>query len=353
MHRPLVGFAVTSFLALAAPAHGAEVTLWAQGTPTTAASHRLMVPADLVSVTYDRRVTGPGYVATAGAELERLDTATTLDGVFTGPASGRELLLTGAAVTLRSAALTVDDRTPPLAEVSLPNRASGTLTVPVTASDAGVGLERVVATIDGTVAATAAFGACAELTPADATIDRALGADCPGTGKQTLSIDTTTFANGERDLRIRTLDAAGNRQDFLWGLQIENAVVAGTGTVTPEPTPIVQGPHVRPEPSPTPSPTPEGGILSDQAVRYTTRDFLRIPRRPRLSKAGTLTLIARCPLTKPCALRVTLTRSGRTLGRGRVTVKPGKTKKLTIKLRRRGEMRVTVAGYPGVVIRVR
>jgi hypothetical protein len=58
-------------------------------------------------------------------------------------------------------------------------------------------------------------------------------------------------------------------------------------------------------------------------------------------------------LTKPCALRVTLTRSGRTLGRGRVTVKPGKTKKLTVKLRRRGEMRVTVAGYPGVVIRVR
>ena len=81
-----------------------------------------------------------------------------------------------------------------------------------------------------------------------------------------------------------------------------------------------------PTATPTPTATPEGGILGDQATRYTTRDFLRIPSRPRVSKAGTLTFTARCPLATTCALRVSLTRAGKTVGRGRVTVKPGKTR---------------------------
>ena len=290
MHRSLVGLALLSFFAAAAPAQAGLVTFWVPGTPSTSTSHRLTVPADLVSVSYDRVVTGPGYVATAGAELERLDTAGTLDGVFSAPATGRELLLSGATITLRSAALTVRDDTPPTAQVSLPNRASGTLSVPVDAADTGVGLASVTATIDGAAAASATFGGCAELTPADATIDRSLGADCPAVAKTTLAIDTTTFANGQHDLLIRTLDAAGNKQDFLWGLRIENAVATATptATATPEPTPIVQGPHVMPTATPTPTATPEGGILGDQATRYTTRDFLRIPSRPRASKASTL-----------------------------------------------------------------
>jgi hypothetical protein len=82
-----------------------------------------------------------------------------------------------------------------------------------------------------------------------------------------------------------------------------------------------------------------------------------------VSKTGTLTFTARCPLTKTCSLRVNLTRSGKTLGTGRVTVKSKKTAKLTLKLTKAAraslkkkapqDMRVTVAGYTGVVIKVR
>lgn len=253
MHRSLAGLAVLPFLALTSAAHGAPVTLWVQGTPITSTAHRFTVPADLVSVSYERRVTGPGYVASAGGELERLDTATTLDGVFSAIATGRELLLSGGSITLRSAALTVDDSTRPTAQVSLPNRASGTLSVPVDAADTGVGLASVIATIDGAPAANAAFGVCAELSPGDGTIDRALGGDCPASAKATLTIDTTKFANGTRDLLIRTVDAAGNHQDFLWGLKIENAIAEPTPepTVTETATPIVQARH-------TPTPTRAG-----------------------------------------------------------------------------------------------
>lgn len=388
MHRSLVGLLVLPFLALATPAHGAEVTLWAcagpggtglgkgpivtaqtssgdcLGTPLSSTSLRMTVPADLVSVSVDRRAQGPGYVATAGGELERIDDASMRDGVLAGPASGRELVLSGGTTTLRSAALTVDDSTRPTATVALPNRASGTLSVPVDAADTGVGLASVIATIDGAPAASAAFGVCAELSPGDATIDRAFGGDCPASAKTTLSIDTTKFASGDRTLLIRTTDAAGNRQDFFWGLKIDNPVVeqpTAEPAATETATPIVQARHTpSPTPTPTPTATPEGAVLSEEAVRYTTRDFLRIPSRPRISKRGTLTFTARCPLTKTCALRVSLTWAGKTLASGRVSVRPGKTKQLTLKLskaalKRRGtqDMRVTVAGYRGVAIRVR
>lgn len=422
MHRSLVGLALLPFFAVVAPAQAADVTYWACHGPSGAAlgttgivtagavtgscdapatalradSLRLATRADLVSLSIDRKVSG-AYTATAGAELERFEAGGSTDGVFAAPATGRELLLTGA-VELRSAALTVRDTVAPTVQVGgLPNRASGTLSLPVEAGDTGVGLATVVATLDGAPAADAAFGVCAELSPADATIDRALGADCPATGAKTLAIDTTKFANGTHELLIRTTDAAGNKQDFRWTLRIDNAVETATPTATasptatatasptatatasptptatatatptetptPTPTPIVQQPHSpTPTPSPTATPTGEIGILGDEATRYTTRNFLSIPKRPHASKTGTLTFTARCPLTKTCSLHVSLTRSGKTLGTGRVTVKPKQTAKLTLKLtksahtalkRRAQDMRLTVAGYSGVVIKIR
>ncbi|MBE2318774.1 hypothetical protein DVA67_022555 [Solirubrobacter sp. CPCC 204708] len=342
MHRSLVGLVALSALAVAAPAQGAEVTFRAS-QPMTGASLRLTVPADLTHVSYERKVTGR-FVATAGRELERLDGPA--EGVFSGPASGRELLLEAETIELRSAALTVTDDTAPTLEVPRPSRASGTLELPVSAADAGVGLERVVATIDGQPVASAAFGACTELTPADATIDRALGVDCPARGTQTLRFDTARFNGEQADLVLLVTDAAGNHAVATWPMTFEN--------------PTVQGPHVRP---PAPAPTGELEILGEQEARYTTRSFLRIPSRPRVSKAGTLTLTARCPLTQTCTLPVTLTRAGKRVASGRVSVRPNGTKRLTLKLSRAARaslerrapqtMRLKVAGYASVALRVR
>ncbi|MDA0182748.1 hypothetical protein OJ997_20720 [Solirubrobacter phytolaccae] len=249
---------------------------------------------------------------------------------------------------------------PVIKSVAFTSPASGTVTVPVTATDDN-GLGEAVAAIDGKQAATALFTTC--------------GDDGACTAK--LSIDTTKYPSGERDVDVHVTDTDGNRS-FTYGMSITfdnpdvtptptptpEATVTPEETATPSPTPTVQQPHDRPTPTPTPTPMPLGeiGILGDEATRYTTRDFLSIPKRPRASKVGALTMTARCPLPKTCSLRVSLTRAGKSYGSGRVTVGSKKSGKLTLKLTKAARaalkkkpqsLRLTVAGYPGVVITLR
>lgn len=233
--------------------------------------------------------------------------------------------------------------------VKFSSPASGTVLVPVTASD-DVGLAQAVAEIDGAPAASTPFATSTS-------------------GTAELSIDTTKHANGKHEVEVHVTDTDGNRS-VAYGMTVtfNNPVVEPSPTATPEetatpsPTPTVQQPHDRPAPTPTPMPLGEIGILGDEATSYTTRDFLSIPARPRASTRGTLTFTARCPLTKPCSLRVSLTRAGKTFASGRVTVKPGKKATLTLKLTKAARaaikkkpqpLRLTVAGYSGVVITVR
>ena len=114
--------------------------------------------------------------------------------------------------------------------------------------------------------------------------------------------------------------------------------------------------------TPTVTPTPTPHVLSTPARKFTLRDFLVLPAKPKVSK-GALTLTARCPLTTTCALRVSMKRSGKSLSSGSATLKPGATQKLMLKLsksaqrtlkrRKTLDVRLTVAGYPGVVIKLR
>jgi hypothetical protein len=241
------------------------------------------------------------------------------------------------------------DTQPPLIEsVQFASPASGTLSIPVTASD-DVALAQAVAAVDGAPAASATFSA-------------------PTRATATVAIDTTKYPNGKHDVEIHVTDAAGNRSGERGMVITFDNPVTPTETPTPTPTPIVQAPHDRvPTPTPTPTPTPmplgEIGILGDDETNYTSKDFFKLPSRPRVSKAGTLALTARCPLPKTCSLRVKLTRSGKTLASGRVTVKPKKTAKLTLKLTKAARaslerkapqsVKLTVAGYSGVTIKLR
>ena len=404
MHRSLVGLVVLSFFALVAPSGAREVTLWAchgptggalgaapinasgtvsgncdaPGTALRAGTLQFNTPASttLTHVALDRRAAGPGYLAKAAADLERLDDASTLDGKADWAASGPGVTLSGGTIDVRSIALTVDDATAPTAAIGgIRNPASGTLMLDVKAVDGGLGLARTVASIDGAVAASKDFGVCAELSPQDATVDRALGADCPAVAEQMLAVNTTGYPDGKHILRVAIIDAAGNQAALPeFELSFINAqptaqptatIEIGNGTPTPTATPTPSpSPSPSPEPAPivsaaTPTPTP---LPITPARKYTIRDFLSIPARPKVSK-GVLTLTARCPLTSTCTIRVSIKRGGKSLSTGTVALKPGATKQLKLKLtkaaqrtlkrRKSLDVRLTVAGYPGVVIVLR
>jgi hypothetical protein len=352
MFRSLAGASLLSFFVLAASAQAADVTFWAcQQAPCAKSGSTVLIeaPGELVSVTLDRRAAGPYVAKTGDQEIEHLDAGGTLDGVLAdAPASGRTLELTGDDFELRAAGLTVSDPTPPrFTAATVPGQARGTASIPVTVSD-DVGLAQVAVTVDGTPAAAATFGTCSELSPENATSDRALGA-CPTREAATVALDTTRFADGDHVLVLEATDAAG------WITALPPVTVTFENA-----RPTVQAPHDR---TPGPLPLGEIGILGDEQTNHTTKDFFRLPARPRVSKAGTLTLTARCPLAKTCPLRVKLTRAGKTLASGRVTVKPKGTAKLTLKLTKAARaslkrtspqtVKLTVAGYSGVNLKLR
>jgi len=396
--RSLLALAVLSFFGLSASADARPVTLWAchgpsggalgaapivttgtvtgscdaPGTALRAGSLRVGAPAGTVlkHVFLGRHAQGPGYVAKAASELERLDDGSALDAVLSTDTSGDSVLLSGGTIDLRAIGLTVEDSSAPAGTVKIPTAASGTLALEPEAEDTGIGLAKATLSVDGAVATSAAFGVCAELSPDDATVDRALGADCPSSGRQTLSLDTAKYANGQHFVGVTLYDGAGNSWALPEvGVKFTNAQVTptptptATETATPEPTatatatPLVNA-------TVTPVETPQGGILSTTAThpRLTTRDFLVIPKRPKASK-GKLTLTAKCPLQVACSLKLSLTKAGKAYGTGRLALKPGKQAKVALKLTKSAQstlkrkhalqLRLVAGGYEGVVITLR
>jgi hypothetical protein len=121
---------------------------------------------------------------------------------------------TPIGVDLDAVAVTVDDVDAPRGAVGgIVSPASGTLNLNVRATDSGVGLARVEATVDGALAASAALGGagCADLSPDDAAVDLPLGGGCPAavTDLQ-LPVPTPTLGDGAHRLRVTATDAAGN-----------------------------------------------------------------------------------------------------------------------------------------------
>jgi hypothetical protein len=117
-------------------------------------------------------------------------------------------------VDFESIALRVADNAPPDGAVgNVRSPASGALVLELRASDAGLGLLSASASLDGGHTVTASLGGptCVELSPSDATIDLALGADCAATVADVpLSLDTTALPDGPHQLLVTVTDAAGN-----------------------------------------------------------------------------------------------------------------------------------------------
>ncbi|MEV4418688.1 hypothetical protein AB0L40_01775 [Patulibacter sp. NPDC049589] len=137
-------------------------------------------------------------------------------------------LLAGLALggTASSASAAVADTEAPRGAVGgVVSPASGTLPLTVRATDAGVGLARVEATIDGTVVASTALGGagCQVLPPAAPAIAPPLGG-CPAeVADLTLPVPTTAFADGPHRLQVTVTDAAGNGATLVdQALQIDN-----------------------------------------------------------------------------------------------------------------------------------
>ena len=101
--------------------------------------------------------------------------------------------------------------------------ASGTLELLLYASDTGSGLSSAEATLDGAPPAVVQLGACPEPGP---------GPECPeSVSGVALTLDTRAVADGERPLRVRVTDGAGNTATLVnQAIVVRNAPHA-TGTV--------------------------------------------------------------------------------------------------------------------------
>jgi hypothetical protein len=290
----------------------------------------------IAGVWLGRRVTGPGYFArTSAGDLETLDGAGTLDGVFTQAATGSWVELgvrcasagcdmTGTALDFRFIALKVrDEARPTLAIGTLPAYAAGTLKLTVDARDNGIGLASIGATLGGVPLASAALGlhACSELSPGDATVDLPLYDDCPGTRRLTLSLDSTAVADGVHRLEITATDGAGNATVQGYDLKVVNhPPVSVTPTPVPTRTPA-------PTPTATPQPVPNTAVLT-AVKRYT------------VSRTGALAAEASCPKRAASSCPVALTLRAKLPGRkktatiatARASVRPGAKAKVALRL---------------------
>ncbi|HWK26014.1 MAG TPA: hypothetical protein VNS09_05595 [Solirubrobacter sp.] len=362
-------FAVLALLAAApASAHAGEVTLWAchgpDGAPlpfaySASGSHggvsrvgggceapggtlrlgftnavggdavtlRFATPATLSRVWLDRRVSGPEYHArTTSAELESLLSPGVLDGVFSGAADGTAVELElrcaaapcDASADVRRAAVTVrDDEAPVVALGGLPSYGHGTFSVRVDATDAGIGLASAHAWLDGVPAGSVTLGHahCAELSPGDATIDLPLADDCPPAAQIALPVDSTRVADGQHELAVAVLDAAGNTAGARAPLRIVNHPVVVVPTPTPTPT---LPPAVAP---------PVKAVAS-----------LHAAKRYKVSRTGALKVAASCPSAAARSCRATVKLSAKLPGgkrataSRRATIRAGRRATLTLKL---------------------
>ena len=159
--------------------------------------------------------------------------------------------LGAAMLELRSVALAVqDDTAPNFAVGGFRSPASGTLDLDFAASDVGLGLGVINAAIDGTPVASSRFGGCAELSPADATVDLALGEQCSMVGHLPLQVDVTPIADGTHQLTTSVSDLSGNTKSNT----VDNRGLQRRGDPHADPDP---DPHADPDPDRHADPDPD------------------------------------------------------------------------------------------------
>ena len=130
----------------------------------------------------------------------------------------------------------VDDAAPRGAVGGVVSPAAGKLSLSVRATDAGLGLARATALLDGAEVASTDLGgaSCADLSPGDARVDLPVTAACPVTVPDAaLSVDTTTVPDGPHRLAVVVTDAAGQATTILdQDVVVANAPVVTSNTAT-------------------------------------------------------------------------------------------------------------------------
>jgi hypothetical protein len=236
----------------------------------SSARWRLDLPSDLTvaGVRLARRTLGLGTLPagdgggqdytseTSAGPLEVVDAGgAARDGVLSAAAPGASFVRFGVACTRTavercaapsSAALGVDvgsiavavhdDFAPRGAVGGATSPAAGRLALSVRATDAGIGLARTQALLDGRIVAQADLGgaSCAELSPQDATVDLAVTATCPTSVPDApLTVDTTTVADGPHQLTVVVTDAAGQSTTaFDEPIVVANTPAGSSNTAT-------------------------------------------------------------------------------------------------------------------------
>ncbi len=391
-------------LAGAAPAHAGEVNLWAchgpDGAPlgdapfvttvfsgdseivhgcaaagdtmhahfirpdpqgAAAASMRLDAPAGLAvtELRLRRTAKGPGYsVAGAnGVSFESEDAGATLSadldvvtnstfvriGVACGASLGQRCASDDAYADVRAVEFTAIDAGAPVFTVGgFHSPAAGVMDLTVQASDTGAGLASASAALDGTTVAATGFPSCAELSPGDASHDLALGALCPAAGTRMLSVDTASMPDGDHQLAVKVLDAAGNVRELDFTVIVQN----GVATPSPTATPVTL--------AATPTPTPATTGPPPVPAPLTTAGAVALPKRL-VAATGSISLTVSCPRTAKGRCTLRLTAGGRRLATSSGSVAPGSRARITLKLTaaarrtllRRGVLKATLTLYEG------
>ena len=156
------------------------------------------------------------------ARIAAVATSLVAAAAFLLSAPGRPLAAFGAV-----------DATPPTGSVGgVRSPASGTLELVLNASDPGSGLAAAEASLDGAPPSFVRLGAgtCPEL-PAPGS-EPPLGAECPeSVSGAALTLDTRAAPDGERSLRVRVTDGAGNTATLVdQAIVVRNAPPSGRGT---------------------------------------------------------------------------------------------------------------------------
>lgn len=201
--------------------------------------------------------TGQSYVASrnGGAVLETADNADLPSGtpVFTYPDGDTDdffkigVHCTGACsaspsgqvgALINSIAATVDDSVAPAQAVgAYRSPAAGDLVLDIAATDAGLGLDRSVAYVEGgrygrVQVADAGFGGsnCSDMTPSASTTSLRADEQCPPNGHASLTVHTTQFDDGDYTLIVDTYDIARNMTETKLDLNVWNHPPIGSPT---------------------------------------------------------------------------------------------------------------------------
>jgi hypothetical protein len=197
-------------------------------------------------VTYEAKINNAVVESADGADVAAAEKVFPVNAATAGGSVDLQLrcTLTSGCASATPATLDIgrigmkvlDDVPPSIAVGNSRSPADKTLNLDVHGNDAGSGLYKAEAFVNGAKVNEKLFNSaaseCRDLTPNDARVDMPLTASCVHVGPvpDNLPVDTTVFPDGTYELAVKVTDWAGNASTHTNTIEILNHVDLGTNT---------------------------------------------------------------------------------------------------------------------------